>query len=62
MGRPPPHDGQHWILGITKSELGEKNGTMNQGAKNAAGWWSSFVYNLSVDPFHDVLGIADRGW
>ena len=42
---------------ITKSEFGEKNGTMIQSSKNAASWWSSFVYSLSVDPFHDVLGI-----
>ena len=30
---------------------------MIPGVKNAASWWSSFVYSLSVDPFHDVLGI-----
>ena len=27
------------------------------GVKNAAKWWSPFVYNLSVDPFHAVSGI-----
>ena len=45
------------ILGLTKSEFGEKNGTMIQGSKNAASWWSSFVCSLRVDPFRDVLGI-----
>ena len=33
----------------------EKNGTMIPGAKNAAGWWSSFVCSLSVAPFREGL-------
>ena len=42
---------------ITKSEFGEKNGTMIQSSKNAASWWFSFVCSLRVDPFRDVPGI-----
>ena len=30
---------------------------MIPGVKNASRWWSSFVYSLFVDPFHDVLEI-----
>ena len=30
---------------------------MIQGSKNAAGWWSSFVCSLRIDPFRDVPGI-----
>ena len=33
----------------------EKNNTMIPGAKNAAGWWSSFVCSLSVAPFREGL-------
>ena len=43
---------------ITKSEFGEKNGTMIQSSKNAASWWFSFVCSLRVDPFRDVPGIS----
>ena len=32
---------------------------MIPGAKNAAGWWSAFVYSFSVDPFHDVPEIHE---
>ena len=31
---------------------------MIQGAKNAARWWSSFVYSLPVALFGDILGIS----
>ena len=42
--------------GITKSEFGEKNGTMFQSSKNSARWWSSFVCSLRIDPFRDFPG------
>ena len=35
---------------------------MIPGAKNAARWWSSFVYSLSADPFRGVLEIHMEGF